>query len=166
MKTIKRKTRSTVTKALRVATDALNSDIIAERNHLLGIIAGLAEDIEMWHSYVRGKPLVNQAEMDRLKEARDMLNGVSPAPSFPTTLYVLIIDNDSGLTSSIHRTKAGATDALFAYVKDNWDVKTMGEMPKISAPQDQDVAIDIYFKDDSTQDVGERAQILPCKIED
>ncbi len=74
-------------------------------------------------------------------------------------LHVLVIDNDSGLTSSLHRTRAGATAALYVYVGENW-----GEMDTDDPmPTDMQEAIDAYFGRDDSDD---RALIEAVTLED
>ncbi len=83
-----------------------------------------------------------------------------------TDLFVLTIDNDSGLTSSLHRSREGATQALYTYVKDNWTgtvLAQLGPLPKVSAPQDVDLTIETYFTRDEGDD---RAEIEAVTLED
>ena len=72
-------------------------------------------------------------------------------------LYTLVIDNDSGLTSSIHRSKRGATRELYRYVCENW-----GEMDGEPLPTKMQEAIDLYFGRDEGDD---RADITACEVE-
>lgn len=73
-------------------------------------------------------------------------------------VFVLVIDSDSGLSSSVHLTRAGATLALYTYVAENW-----GEMDTDDAiPTDQQEAIDDYFARDEGDD---RAEVEECEVE-
>ncbi len=82
---------------------------------------------------------------------------VTTKPAIPPKVFVLVIDNDSGLSSSVHTTRAGADLALFAYVSNNWE----SEM-RLCMPLDNAEAVQAYFNRDEGDD---RAEIEECEVE-
>ena len=58
------------------------------------------------------------------------------------TYFVLITEHSDDLTATIHRSRKGAKDALFEYVKGYW-TKEVGDEP---VPEDRAEAIRRYFE--------------------
>lgn len=88
----------------------------------------------------------------------DALDTANKPDGWHHTVHVLMIDHD-GIDSSVHRTEAGAWDALYEYVTEWWDTEHRDGTP---IPTDRNAAIDAYFEHVDDEDYS----IAPYTIED
>lgn len=89
--------------------------------------------------------------------ALDALRAAFALKETPAKVHVLTIDNDNGLSSSVHLAREGADMALYEYVKENWP-KSAGDMPS-----DPYGAVFGYF---AQEDMEDRAEIKEVEVED
>jgi hypothetical protein len=79
-------------------------------------------------------------------------------PKVGRRVYVLVIDNAYGTNVSVHSSRIGARDALYAYVMKNWPTDR-----DIPIPEDKDIAIDNYFVVEC--DGSEWTLTEPCEVD-
>lgn len=75
------------------------------------------------------------------------------------TYYILVIDNDNGLSTELFAEERLAENALYQYVKDNWN--SLFAVNEMTLPEDREKAIEAYFSHDFCD---ERAQIDPVQL--
>jgi len=58
--------------------------------------------------------------------------------------FVLLISHKFGNTVSVHRTRKGARNELYQYVKDNW--AELSQLTTAKLPRNKSTAISYYFE--------------------